>query len=275
MDQKIRSAGWNLTGIIAIVCGIITLPLSIALVLSRPAEIWWLGIILFPTSVFLIYSGIKTLYLAKKEKIETAIEKEIILNKTTGDLPGIITFNKENQPVREDSFEEKTILAHWKYSTDEWNRFMKIEKKDRKTDMWIEIVLLILLGALLIKYSRDASWLGAFAASIPIAFLIAVLRFKFNLFSISFSGEKKPETIVTDNAIMVNGHYNRFKGQNIWLGNVVVKDFEGIDVLEITYCWNTRGGITSEEIRVPVPNGKMNEALEVEKKLLEKIKTKV
>jgi len=263
MDQKIRNAGSNMTGVIAIFCGFITLPLGVAFLVSRPAEIWWLGIILLPTSVFLIYTGIKTLHQAREEKIETENIEKNIFNK-------IAEAQSRNNKGSNETSPEIKILAHWQYSPEEWNRFLQMEKKDRKMDLWIEIILIIILGAVLVKFSRSATWLGAFAASVPIAFLIAVLRYKFNLFSISPSGKKNAEVIITDDALIVNGHYNRLSGKNLWMKNVVVKKLKEIEVLEITYSWNTRGGETSEEIRVPVPNGKMAEALEVEKKLLEK-----
>lgn len=44
-----------MTGIVAIFCGFLTLPLTIALLISQPGEIWWLGIVLFPTSVFFLF----------------------------------------------------------------------------------------------------------------------------------------------------------------------------------------------------------------------------
>lgn len=89
--------------------------------------------------------------------------------------------------------------------------------------MWIEIILIAILGAVLVKFSRSATWLGAFAASIPIALIIALLRYKFNLFSISYSGRKDPDVIILDDALIVNGHCNRLDGENLWMIKAALK----------------------------------------------------
>lgn len=260
MDQKIRTAGGRITGVIAIFCGLLTFPLSLAVIMSKPAEIWWLGLVLLICSVMMLYGGIQSLVAAKKEKKFSDMQQQLIEKETRG-LQNE-TMASANQPP------EKIILARWIYSTDEWQQFMAGEKKERKTSLIIEVVLIALLGGMLIHYSRSESWIISFAFSIPLALLIGLLRYKFTLSSVSLSGKKMPEVIITADAVMVNGHYNRFYGDNLWLGKVDVKDTGKMNILEITYCWNTRSGQSSEEIRVPVPKGKIREAIEVQEKLM-------
>ncbi len=184
-----------------------------------------------------------------------------IIKSTETTLPGIVS-QSASLPS------EKIILAHWKYPVKDWRFFMNLEKKDRKMDLWIEIIIISLFGAFLIKISKNERWLVGFAFSIPIAFIIGLLRYKLNLSSLLLAGQKEAEVIITSEAVIVNNHYNRLTGDNLWLGNALIKKFKGIDVLEISYCWNTRTGDVSEVIRIPIPAGKIPEANEVMNSLL-------
>jgi hypothetical protein len=66
--------------------------------------------------------------------------------------------------------------------------------------------------------------------------------------------------IITQYAVIINGKHNAFKSQMYWLGSVSIKDEPSPKVLEIVYNWNTRGGISHDEIRIPIPEGKLEEA---------------
>ncbi|TAL51794.1 MAG: hypothetical protein EPN92_00140 [Chitinophagaceae bacterium] len=260
MDQKIRTAGWRVTGIAVIFCGLLSFLLSIWVILSKPAEIWWLGLILLPCSIVLLYSGVKTLYSAKKEKQLSDEEQKRILDQVQKPVNGVTSSTIEAT--------DKIILARWMYSVDEWKQFINGERKERKTSVIIEIILITVLAGFLLHYNRDVSWPLSFSISLFVALLIGWLRYRFTLKSVSFSGKKMPEVIITPDAVLVNGHFNRFYGNNLWLGKVDVKDTGKMNVLEITYCWLTRTGETSEEIRIPIPKGKIREAIEVQEKLM-------
>ncbi len=209
----------------------------------------------------MIYAGYKNI---KSAKVETsdAEKKEPLIREEISLMEKAVVTSEAASSV------EKVVLARWQYPVKSWQAFQKLEKKERKYSMWIEIILIILLGAFIIKTSKNESWLVGFAISTPIAFIIAFLRFRMNLSSISLSGTKDAEVIITNEAVLVNGKYNRFVGYNLWLGNVAIKKFKGTDVLEITYRWNTRSGNISEELRIPIPEGKMGEAEAVKTTLL-------
>jgi membrane protein implicated in regulation of membrane protease activity len=261
VDQKFRSAGWRATGILLIITGAVMLPLGFGLAFSWPSQLSLTAIFFLPFSVFMIWQGVKNLRSASNEIKEA--DKKIVETKR------ILAAEERGSALQKTATGEKDliVLAHWKYTGSEWQSFWIEEKTERKLSMWIEIILIAILGAVLLYLFRSSSWDIAFLFSIPVALLIGILRFRLNLSSIKQSSPGTAEAIITSDAVVVNGRYSRLTGENLWIENAAIKEQGGIAVVEITYAWDTRRGRMTEEIRLPIPFGKMEEAKEVINKL--------
>jgi hypothetical protein len=69
--------------------------------------------------------------------------------------------------------------------------------------------------------------------------------------------------VITNRIANVNGKPIVFHGDGKWLRKVDIKEKNNINVLEITFEWKTGKGITFDELRIPVPKGKLREAIEL------------
>ncbi len=85
--------------------------------------------------------------------------------------------------------------------------------------------------------------------------------------SISVESGRPIEVIIGLDTVVINGKLNVLKDENKWLGEVELKTETNPALLELTYYWETRSGITNDEIRIPVPSGKIKEAEDVLLKL--------
>ncbi len=72
-----------------------------------------------------------------------------------------------------------------------------------------------------------------------------------------------PEIVITNGTATVNGKPTVFQGDGKWLRKADIKEMNNINVLEIIYEWKTGKGITFDELRIPVPKGKLREAMEL------------
>ncbi len=220
---------------------------------SYPDKIWWIGLLLTFSGIVVGISAIKNYITAKKEKKISDAQMEIISlkTKTAVGVEGRVE-----------------ILANWLYSVSEWKAFMKWERKERGSTTLMETILIIVPGTFAIRVLKAGDWGTALAISLFIGVLYGVIKYIITLSSLHLGENKMPEVIITKEAVIVNGHLNRFRGNNLWLGKVAVNDAGSFNILEITYCWNTRKGQSFDEIRVPIPKGYLKEAIFLEERLM-------
>ena len=164
------------------------------------------------------------------------------------------------------------LLARWIYSVDEWKRFLKSERKERKSNVFYEAIAIFVLGGLVLNFLRSAPMLFSFLFSGVFAIIYAVIKFYLRMNAVKWSGNSFPFVNIMDDELVINNKRTAFNKDGKRLRKSVCKEVGGITILEITYEWMTRKGITFDEIRIPVPSGKHSEAMELCNKFLKNIK---
>ena len=256
MDQKIRTGGWFLTASLLILCAFIFLIIGIGMLASYPDRVWWMGLLLTLCGIIVGASSIRKYRSAKSEQRFLEEQIKIIDSKIIGRIDNKVE-----------------VLVSWFYSVSEWKTFMRWERKKRSSGTLTEAAIIIVLGTLAVRYLKGSNWYTALAISVFIGLLYGILKYIIALSSIKPYDNKMPEVIVTNEAVIVNGHLNRFYGNNLWLGKVTVNDAGSFNVLEITYCWFTRSGQSFDEIRVPIPKGSLKEAIFLQERLMNEKKS--
>lgn len=253
MDQKIRTNGALFTSLLLGFCSVISFVLGVGMLTGYPDDIWWVGLLLLLCSLLVGYGSITSYRSSKKEKQISDEQMQTIQQKIK---------QVENADGK---FE---VLTTWAYSQTEWKAFMKWEKRERSSGTLMEAVILVALGTLAIHFLKDADWITAFTISIVMGIIYGVIKYMITMSSIKLDENKMPEVIITNQSVIVNGHMNRFYGNNVWLGKVSIKEVKAFNILEFTYCWSTRSGETFDEIRVPIPKGNLKEAIYLQERLM-------
>ena len=127
-----------------------------------------------------------------------------------------------------ESHNEKTVLAYWVYTCEEWKTFMRKENRRKGFFHWI-----------------------------------------FHWLCFGSTG-KIPEVEITSEKISVGNRHHPFNTDNNTLRRVNILDEGMMNVMEICYDSGTKNFETFIEIRVPVPRGKLKEAILVQEKLFNK-----
>lgn len=275
MDQKTINSGGILSGVIVIICGVLVSPVAIGMLASYPHEIWWLGLVLVGSCSLMIYGGIQSIRKSKKQEWQANEEQERIQEevarlkksqlaiKNEG-LPGATIQGQKGSEESHPPYNE--VLAFWTFSKPEWNKFLVLEKKRRKSSTLIEGILIVALGTPFLMWVRASTFGTAFIICLIIALIISLLRYFLTMNSLG-SVLDVNEVTITDQTVMINGKLNPYRSDNFWLDKVHILDGDPA-VLEFTYAWNTRKQKkTFDELRVPIPQKKRAEA----QALIEKI----
>ena len=122
---------------------------------------------------------------------------------------------------------QRAVLAHWTYNSEEWNSFIGWNK----------------LGWGRLNY----------------------------IFYYLF-GKKEttiPEITITRQKIWINDAVESFSDIDRYVKRVAITDAGKFNLLEITYSILVGGKNVSDEIRIPVPKGKLKEAIQLQEKLIQ------
>ncbi len=76
-----------------------------------------------------------------------------------------------------------------------------------------------------------------------------------------------PEVKITPEQVWIGNEQRHFSNDQHQLRRIEIRNEGQINVMEITYRWSKRKTTGLGEIRIPVPRGKLKEAIEVEEKL--------
>ena len=236
-------------------CALMAIVLGMSMLFSYPGQIWWIGLVLVFSAIVVCISAARTYYFTQKQNY----------------LPNeqLASFNKTSPTGKTDKSKVE-ILVSWVYSTSEWKEFLKWRKKVNSSNTLTEAVLLMVLTTVGIHYLAKAEWSVTVIVSFVVGVVYGLIKYLVIRYSTQVEENKMPEVIITNEAVIVNGHVNRFYGNNLWLGKVIVNDAGNFNVLEITYCWDTRKGRAFNEIKVPIPKGSLKEAIFLQEKLMNK-----
>lgn len=120
---------------------------------------------------------------------------------------------------------EKNVLAHWTYSREEWNSFLRWKKKQKG----------------LLPYIFHFLW--------PVKSL------------------RTPEVMVTHYNVITGDGEEVFNGLHHELRRVNIMDAGPLNIIEITYERKGEDSRFFEDIKIPVPKGKLREAIRLQQNL--------
>lgn len=118
------------------------------------------------------------------------------------------------------------VLAHWNYSRQEWNSFIRCRRLRRGR---LHYILFYFFGR------TDGSI---------------------------------PDITITAQKVWTGDNAESFSDVNRYIKRININDTGKINILEISYTILKNGIQVPEEILVPVPKGKLKEAIQVQEKLI-------
>jgi hypothetical protein len=280
VDQKFTSAGTLLSGLLMLFCAFIVLPVGLGFLFSYPDPVWWVGPLLLLSCAAFVHNGIVNIRLSKKLAKDAEEDQKLVsqqlhhTNRNVQSNKNVVALNPTNIPepiidststlsapqISMATDNDTIVLAHWKYQPEEWKKFCKWEMRERKLNSTIEACLIVIISALFISGIEENDWLVTLLISVFVALIYWLGKYFLSMASIGQPKGKDSEVVITQYAVIINGKHNAFQSQMYWRGNVSIKEEPSPKVLEIVYNWQTRSGISHDEIRVPIPEGKLEEA---------------
>lgn len=159
------------------------------------------------------------------------------------------------------------LLAQWTYTAEEWEQYARKEHAESKREkrtlfMMVTVISVIIGGVLIIVEPND--WLiflptiiGIIIISGGSALLAVWLSYRRNY-------KHRGEVFVAREALIINGVLHVWKGMGCRLTGV---DYQGyqreIPVISFAYTVPARHGSSPVTVRVPVPEGREEEALKI------------
>jgi hypothetical protein len=141
---------------------------------------------------------------------------------------------------------------------------MRIDHQKRELSMLIQSLLIASPGLMIMRFTSTIAWMPAILLSGLIAIIFMATKNYICYWRSKWKGKKLPEVQITDCMAMMNSKPVPFRNSNCLLRTVEVKEYKTINILEITYEKSTRRGMVFDELRIPVPKGKLREAVEVQ-----------
>ena len=155
-------------------------------------------------------------------------------------------------------------IALWRYSPEEWMRFVSIdfeeEKKLKKKLFLLVAGISSVIGIILVLIVKNNIILPIIAGILLIvavpAFLAPRLRNRKLLHS-------EAEVLISEDGIIVGKMFHLWKGLRTRLDMVSLEKNSDPAILSFHYSMPSRNGRQEETARVPVPSGKLGEAREI------------
>jgi hypothetical protein len=121
-------------------------------------------------------------------------------------------------------------------------------------------IAFLICGIPFLMLVRNVSFIMASLFVIPVAIIIPWLRHKL---ATSHLKTKQKEVLVHfhPDYILINDKKIDMFSQNRWIKHMKIIDGKNeMKLLEIDVAWSTRKGNTFDEVRIPIPNDKLNKA---------------
>lgn len=152
------------------------------------------------------------------------------------------------------------VLSHWKYTSKQWDKFVTIEKGNKKEDNIYFGIGIVILATITLMLFRGTSFFTALLFAVPFAILIPFLRMKFSYKHLK-KGVKNPEVKITFNNLFINNHVIELQNKNKRVKSMkIIEEKNNIKLLEFDVQWLTRKGPTNDEFRILIPDDKLEEA---------------
>lgn len=154
------------------------------------------------------------------------------------------------------------VLAHWVYEPGAWSSYTGGEMK-RRTGEWMRIAITVfLVGLVGGSGGGQEGWtmIGS-ATFVAVIILVGGMLMAKGDHQANVSGPG--EAIITPTAILLNGRYHVLRNDTYHLHGVSFDEAAHPPQLQFTIGWSTRSGPTRDNIRIPVPAGRVEEARKV------------
>lgn len=158
-------------------------------------------------------------------------------------------------------------LAHWHFTSKEWDNFVTIEKRNKREDNIYFGIGIIILATLGLMFLRDTGFWMGLLFSIPLAILIPWLRMTFS-YTYLKKGVQNPEVKIFYDYLLVNQKKIELRNERKRIKSIKTQDTkQGMKLLEFDVQWLTAKGPTNDEFRVPIPDDKEKEIQKLISKL--------
>ena len=92
--------------------------------------------------------------------------------------------------------------------------------------------------------------------------------FHYLLHRIPFYSKPIPEIRITPDSVWIGERQQHFSSGEHQLKRINFKEQAGMNIMEITYEWFHKKSPGYDEIRIPIPKGKLREAIAVQEQLI-------
>jgi hypothetical protein len=154
------------------------------------------------------------------------------------------------------------VLAHWVYAPGEWSSYTTGEVK-RRMGEWVGVAIIVMAVGLVSSSGggEEGRTMLMAAAMVAVMILVGGMLMAKGDHQANVSGPG--EAIITPSAILLNGRYHVLRNDTYDFQGVRFDEASTPPQLEFTIGWSTRSGPARDNIRIPVPKGREEEAREV------------
>lgn len=159
------------------------------------------------------------------------------------------------------------VLAHWTYAPEEWSAYAQREVRDRTAEGCGLFIGVVLLGTVVV-WQEARSWPLSFAIALGLGAVIGGAKW---LMAKSAhernTATPRGEVVISPTAILMNGSYKVIQDHHFRFRSAHVQEDVQPKLLVIGIEWPTRGGVVTEDYRIPIPAGREAEAHGVAREL--------
>lgn len=256
MDQKRRPAGSILTGVLLLVVALVILPMGISLLKAYPAKEWAAGIMLLLIDGLLVFAAIKVFGNAYRPRQENAGE---LLRMKPGTTEARGLFSEGIPPVSNEQL--PVVLVNWSPTMEEWKQFVKWETRERKMNNVLAGIGLAIGSTLLIHLLRQSSWAISMLVGGGVALIYSLISYQITAAAIGKPMSGHNEIVISTCSVLINNRLTFFVNTERWASQCQIVEEMDPKVLKIIYHWYNRNGTATDEIHIPIPKGKLGEAV--------------
>lgn len=172
-------------------------------------------------------------------------------------------------------FEEENILACWQYDKEAWTEFTEkefITDKKEKRFLFLTILIFVLVVTVIFIVINREAWKGFLIIFSVLLIITGLLSFLLPELKKRKNLRMPPRVFISLNGVYVSGEFH------IW--NYLTAKLEKVHIdeknmlLRIGYSYIASYHKGYKEVRIPIPENKLDEAVNASKLLEEKRKTK-
>lgn len=256
MDPKASQTGSIITGVLLLVVAGLVLPLAIGLIGTYPERVWMAGIFLFLMDLLFVYAAVRS-FRQRRLKVENSSRETIHLKKGIASLSATL----EEAVVPVSNAERPLVLVNWSPTADEWKQFVRWETRERKMNTILVGIGLAVGSAVFIHLLKNAGWGVSLIVGGGVAVIYSLISYQLTMSVMGKPIAGHYEIIISTCSVLMNNRLTIFVSDRRWATACEILEEPDPKILKIDYCWNTRNGTNSEEIHIPIPKGKLGEAV--------------